>query len=192
MLSILLSLSWVAESNGFCSRLTSSRFSWSFRDCSSTSAMKLFLALISVILSISSRIGGNTTKEFVEISTDCSWEQWISSLGRVETLFAERSRVVSCWKQKPNFGGIFVIRLPERLHFWISFFWWNGSWFCSSGWVSSVKQRWSIWMSLCHVCYHYLQKLSWGSRLHQELEWESKNSSRESLSLLHHCICEPL
>ena len=85
--------------------------------------MKLFLALISVILSISRRIGGKTTKELTEMSTDWSWEQWMSSLGRLEIRLDERLSVVSCWKQKPNLGGILVIRFWDRLHFWISFFW---------------------------------------------------------------------
>ena len=78
---------------------------------------------MSVILLISRRMVGKTTKELTEMSTDWSREQLISSVGRLEIRLAERLRVVSCWKQNPNLGGILVIRLPDRLHFSILFFW---------------------------------------------------------------------
>jgi len=73
--SSLLSLAWVPASRGFSSKFTNSRFGCSSRASSSTSAMKLFLALMSVMLSISKRTGGKTTKELMEMSTDWSLEQ---------------------------------------------------------------------------------------------------------------------
>ena len=77
--------------------------------------MKLFLALISMTLSISRRMVGKTTKELTEMSTDSSWLQWTSSLGRLERRLVERLRVVMWVKQAPNLGEILVMRLPERL-----------------------------------------------------------------------------
>ena len=78
-------------------------------------AMKLFFAMISVMLSILRRTVGKTTKELIEIFTDRSLMQWMSSFGREEILLSDRSRVLRFWKQKPNFGGILVMKFSDKL-----------------------------------------------------------------------------
>ena len=76
---------------------------------------EIFFAMISVMLSILRRTVGKTTKELIEIFTDRSLKQWMSSFGREEILLSDRSRVLRFWKQKPNFGGILVMKFSDKL-----------------------------------------------------------------------------
>merc|ERR1712198_761579 len=78
--------------------------------------MKLLFALISVMVSISRRTFGISTKLFDEISTDVNCLQWTSSLGRLESLLLETLRELRLAKHvPPNCGVILLMRLLERL-----------------------------------------------------------------------------
>merc|ERR1719350_605924 len=127
MITLILETRWILSRHlverGFPSRLMISRLLQVSSSLSLTSAMKLFLAFMSVTVSISMRTLGISTKLLEEMSTEVSWVHWLSSFGSEDSLLVETSREVMLRKQTPpNLGVILEIRLLDKLHFNISEF----------------------------------------------------------------------
>ena len=104
--------------SGLSSRLILSRCGFPVITSKSNSVMELFLTFTVLIIGISAITDGNFSNELEHRSRVSNMVQLVISPGRLVNLLLDRSKEVIKQKLFGSFGGILVIKLPDRLQEW--------------------------------------------------------------------------